>query len=251
MVVRKSLIILFSIIIAMRTKPLSFFYTYGTSAKDWPKLFDEALAEQEIAKRELEQCMMQLAKMYEQESLLEQQIGEYADKKQERERYMKKHQEVFGELRAIEAAIEAMRLAGIQVQEEKRAQLNRRFSSYLHTFTNGSYTQAHINEQAQWKIFTGEQYRDGKVLSSGTAEQLALSFKLAAEDLFAEGKELPLLLDVAFVYYDDERCLTALKQLYAKKRQVFIFTCHRREEQLLEEESMDFELLYLESKEKL
>ena len=102
-----------------------------------------------------------------------------------------------------------------------------------------------MNEQAQWKIFAGEQYRDGKVLSSGTAEQLALSFKLAAEELFAEGKELPLLLDDAFVYYDNERCLTALKQLYAKKRQVFIFTCHRREEQLLSEEGMRFDWICL------
>lgn len=246
-IVVAGLAVLFAFILAMRTKPISFFQLYGTLAKDWRDIFDEALAEQEQMEREQEQCIMQLAQMCAEETLLEQQLGEYANKKQEREMYMKKQQEVLCELRAIEAATEALRLAGIQVQEEKRVQLNRCFSSYLHTFTNGSYTQAHINEQAQWKIFAGEQYRDGKVLSSGTAEQMALSFKLAAEELFAEGKELPIILDDAFVYYDDERCLTALKQLYAKKRQVFVFTCHRREEQLLEEESMDFEILYLEN----
>lgn len=243
--VTAGLAVLAAIIIGMRTKPISFFQLYGSFAKEWPDMFDEALAEQEQLEREQEQCMMQLAQMCAEETLLEQQLGEYANKKQERERYMKKQQEVLCELRAIEAATESLRLAGIQVQEEKRVQFNRYFSSYLHTFTNGSYTQAHINEQAQWKIFAGEQYRDGKVLSSGTAEQLALSFKLAAEELFAEGKELPLLLDDAFVYYDDERCLTALKELYEKQRQVFIFTCHRREEQLLEEESMEFSWICL------
>ena len=227
------------------TKPISFFRTYGSYAKEWTDIFDEALAEQDQAELEKEQCVEAFASVRAEEAMLEEQLEEYAKKRQERETYMKKQREVLCELRAIEAATEALRLAGIQVQEEKRVQLNRTFSSYLHTFTNGSYAQAHMNEQAQWKIFAGEQYRDGKVLSSGTAEQLALSFKLAAEELFAEGKELPFILDDAFVYYDDERCLTALKELYAKQRQVFIFTCHRREEQLLEEESMDFNILYL------
>lgn len=245
-IVTAGVFVVLAFIVLFVTKPISFFQTYGSYAKkDWIELFDEALAEQEQTALEKEQCVEALARVRAEEALLEEQLRECANKRQEREQYMKKQREVLCELHAIEAATEALRLAGIQVQEEKRVQLNRTFSSYLHTFTNGSYAQAHVNEQAQWKIFAGEQYRDGKVLSSGTAEQLALSFKLAAEELFAEGKELPIILDDAFVYYDDERCLTALKQLYAKKRQVFIFTCHRREEQLLSEEGMRFDWICL------
>ena len=239
--------VLFALLALIITKPFSFFWKYGTSAKNWQELFDAALLEQEQVELEKEQCVEALASIRAEEAVLEERLREYAKKRQEREWYMKKQQEVLRELRAIEAATEALQLAGIQVQEEKRVQLNRRFSSYLHMFTNGNYAQAHMNEQTQWKIFAGEQYRDSKVLSSGTAEQLALSFKLAAEELFADGKELPLILDDAFVYYDDERCLTALKELYAKQRQVFVFTCHRREEQLLSEEDIPFSCIYLES----
>ena len=245
-IVSAGVFILLAFIVLFVTKPLSFFRTYGNDAKEWAELFDEALAEQDQIELQKEQCVEALASVRAEEAMLEEQLETYAKKRQEREIYRKKQQDVLRELYAIEAATEALRLAGIQVQQEKRVQLNRTFSSYLQTFTNGSHTQAHVNEQAQWKIFSGEQYRDSKALSSGTAEQLALSFKFAAEELFAEGKELPFILDDAFVYYDDDRCLTALKQLYAKKRQVFVFTCHRREEQLLSEEDMEFEWICLE-----
>ena len=238
--------VLLACIILFVAKPISFFQTYGSYAKEWVELFDDAWAEQKQVELEKEQCVEALASVRAEEAMLEEQLETYAKKRQEREIYRKKQQDVLRELYAIEAATEALRLAGIQVQEEKRIQLNRTFSSYLQIFTNGSHTQAHVNEQAQWKIFAGEQYRDSKALSSGTAEQLALSFKLAAEELFAEGKELPFILDDAFVYYDEERCLTALKELYAKKRQVFLFTCHRREEQLLSEEDIPFDWICLE-----
>lgn len=245
-IVTAGIFVLLAFIALFVTKPISFFRTYGNSVEDWIELFDEALAEQKQEEQAREQCVEALARVCAEEALLEEQLRECANKRQEREQYMKKQREVLCELHAIEAATEALRLAGIQVQEEKRVQLNKRFSSYLYTFTNGNYAQALMNEQAQWKVFAGEQYRDGKVLSSGTAEQLALSFKLAAEELFAEGKELPIILDDAFVYYDEERCLTALKQLYAKKRQVFLFTCHRREELLLEEEGIPFSWIKLD-----
>ena len=237
--------VLISLVILVVMKPISFFCKQGAAAKHWQENLEEAILEQEQAALDREQCVEQLAGFRAEAAMLEEQLTEYEQKKNKRDRCMEKQREVLRELRAIEAAAEALRLAGIQVQEEKRIELNKSFSSYLQTFTAGAYEQAHMNEQAQWKIFAGEQYRDGKLLSSGTAEQLALSFKLAAEELFADGKELPLLLDDAFVYYDDERCLAALKTLYDKQRQVFVFTCHRREEQLLEEESMDFGILYL------
>ena len=185
-----ALFVILAFIVLFVTKPLSFFWTYGNDAKEWAELFDEALAEQDQIELQKEQCVEALASVRAEEAMLEEQLETYAKKRQEREIYRKKQQDVLRELYAIEAATEALRLAGIQVQQEKRVQLNRTFSSYLQTFTNGSHTQAHVNEQAQWKIFSGEQYRDSKALSSGTAEQLALSFKFAAEELFAEGKRV-------------------------------------------------------------
>ena len=46
---------------------------------------------------------------------------------------------------------------------------------------------------------------------------------------------LPVLLDDTFAFYDEKRLKSALKWLSRQKRQVIIFTCHRREEEILEE----------------
>lgn len=235
-----AMLVLLSFAVLLFCKPLSFLRTQAAAAKNRTEMLEQSLAEQEQAETEKEWCVQELFEVRAEVRMLEERLTAYTKIKTEHTSALEKQKKVLSELRAIEVAMDALKQAGIQVQEEKRIQLNKVFSSYLQTLTTGVYGQAHLNEQAQWKIFAGEQYRDGKVLSSGTAEQLALSFKLAAEELFAEGKELPLMLDDAFVYYDEERCLAALKTLYEKKRQVFLFTCHTREERLLCEEGMEF-----------
>jgi uncharacterized protein YhaN len=46
--------------------------------------------------------------------------------------------------------------------------------------------------------------------------------------------EVPLLFDDSFALYDDTRVKAALTEI-AKRSQVILFTCHKREQKLLEE----------------
>ncbi len=71
--------------------------------------------------------------------------------------------------------------------------------------------------------------------SKGTQDLLQLSVRLAAADFIINGENLPILLDDAFVNFDEDRLKRALMLLANKKEQVIIFTCHRREEKLLDE----------------
>ena len=43
------------------------------------------------------------------------------------------------------------------------------------------------------------------------------------------------ILDDVFAYYDEERMLQTLKWLKAHKKQVLLFTCQKREEQVMKE----------------
>lgn len=76
--------------------------------------------------------------------------------------------------------------------------------------------------------------------SKGTQDLLQLSVRLATADFIIKGECLPILLDDAFVNFDEDRLKRALMLLANKKEQVIIFTCHRREEKLLDELSVSY-----------
>ncbi len=81
-------------------------------------------------------------------------------------------------------------------------------------------------------------------LSHGSMEQLYLSLRLAMAELVYEGRRVPLFLDEAFSSYDEKRLKSVLDYLrsVSDKYQIFIFTCHRRELEILRDEANILEL---------
>ncbi|MBQ3055714.1 MAG: AAA family ATPase [Oscillospiraceae bacterium] len=77
-------------------------------------------------------------------------------------------------------------------------------------------------------------------LSRGTLDELYLCLRLAICETVLDGEEsVPLVLDDVFAFCDDERLvrmLSYLKEL-AQKRQIILFTCHKRESLLLQGDS--------------
>lgn len=78
-------------------------------------------------------------------------------------------------------------------------------------------------------------------LSVGTIDQLYLSLRLAmAQELSTE--KMPILLDEAFAYYDNERLENILSYLVErfKDHQIIIFTCTNREKEMLNKLRIEF-----------
>ena len=75
--------------------------------------------------------------------------------------------------------------------------------------------------------------------SRGTIEQIYFSLRMTASKVLQE-EENPVILDDTFVYCDDERLKHTLAWLAENKKQVLIFTCQKREIQLLEELGLDY-----------
>ncbi|MGH2217514.1 ATP-binding protein, partial [Enterococcus faecalis] len=69
-------------------------------------------------------------------------------------------------------------------------------------------------------------------LSRGTIEQIYFSVRMAAAETLAE-EPVPIILDDVFAFYDDKRLESVLKWLSRQEKQVIIFTCHKREERML------------------
>ena len=82
-------------------------------------------------------------------------------------------------------------------------------------------------------------------MSIGTIDQLYLSLRLGAGSQISNEK-LPIILDEAFAYYDDERLENILEFLDREysDRQIIILTCTYREKNILQK--MNIEYNYIE-----
>ena len=100
-------------------------------------------------------------------------------------------------------------------------------SKNISQITNNKYTNVKFNDEHGLIVETetGE-YVSASKLSIGTIEQLYLSLRLSMIEELSDEK-LPVILDEAFAYFDDERLENFLTYIYNKyfDRQILIFTC--------------------------
>ena len=87
-------------------------------------------------------------------------------------------------------------------------------------------------------------YVPAERLSTGTIDQLYLSLRLSIIKELSE-ETVPIFLDEAFAYYDDERLKNILKFINDefKNLQIIIFTCTNRERDLLDILNIDYNLI--------
>ena len=110
--------------------------------------------------------------------------------------------------------------------------LNEKASAIIERITEGKYSKILIDEKLDMVIIEDGRRIPLNQVSEGTIEQIYFSLRVAAADLlFSE--QLPLILDETFAFYDEKRIKSVLKWLREQERQVIIFTCQRRETQIL------------------
>ena len=102
--------------------------------------------------------------------------------------------------------------------------------------TGGIYDSLSIDENLNVFLNTKRKLVPIEQVSSGTMDQVYLALRLAAAKLLqGDGEPFPLIFDDSFTQYDEERLRTALKWMAeAYGGQMLIFTCHKREEQILQ-----------------
>ena len=112
--------------------------------------------------------------------------------------------------------------------------MNRRASEIFSAITDGKYPSLEIDRQRGITVWNGIRRIPAERLSRGTVEQIYFAVRMAAAEVMEE-ESMPVILDDVFAFYDDKRLECVLKWLSRQKKQVIIFTCQKREEEILRE----------------
>lgn len=149
-------------------------------------------------------------------------------------------------LSAVSLALERIANLSSGMQKELGQHLQKKVSEIFCGITAGKYERVMVAEDFSLSLYCDGRYIPLIQESAGTVEQLYFAFRMAAEELLCREEQLPILLDDAFAMYDGERLKQTLLWLYKSGRQVFLFTCQKREEELLKELGIEFCSIRLE-----
>ncbi|MDE6224414.1 MAG: hypothetical protein K2M23_02960, partial [Alphaproteobacteria bacterium] len=104
--------------------------------------------------------------------------------------------------------------------------------------SNNRYNNIVLNDEGINVEIQNGSYIPVSRLSVGTVDQMYISLRLSALNEISD-ETMPIILDEAFAYFDDERLENILRYLSTNFRdnQIIIFTCSKREKEILEQMS--------------
>lgn len=172
-------------------------------------------------------------------------LSNYKNKAKALKRTLAENDRIHDEIVAIDLANETMADLSSSIRDSFGLYLNKEASQYITGITGGIYDSMSIDENLNVFLNTKAKLVPLENVSSGTMDQVYLALRLAAAKLLqGSGSGFPLIFDDSFTQYDDERLKTALEWLAsAYGGQIIIFTCHRREAQMLRARQVEFQLI--------
>ncbi len=213
-------------------------------AREESRNFQELQTEntgQERAKKQAVVHMLNMQKMEKRSLLanLEEEIAE-TGKKSERE------QELERQIAACELALNMLQKISENVYEDTREHLEGEVSKILYSLTGGIYERITLDDDMNLVV-----YQEGRnlypwQLSRGTVEQMYLALRLGAGRFFTQEEPLPILLDEVFASFDEKRLESTLKWLAKQPEQIFLFTCQKREQEILERSGISYGKILLQ-----
>ena len=203
------------------------------------------LREMEQAKRE------ESLKIQEKMRFLQELLGEKESQKEdfilEKDSFYEKlHiQSKDDEIKALDLAMERIQTIAAMRKEEVMEQLLEKSSEALCKITKGKYKKLILEMHEEPCVWDGNRSLKLFQLSTGCIDQVYLALRIGLQDLFLGEESMPLLFDDAFVYFDEKRLERLLFYLKDLNRQIFIFTCHKRELRILEKHQIPYEKILL------
>ena len=192
-----------------------------------------SVEQNEIKKHKLEIDKQEIEKKFEK-------LAEYEENLEIEKRRL---EELEHKQKIIKETMEILNKSYEDMKENVAPKFNKNLSKNIEVFSNDKYKEITITDKIFVKLDNGENVPIEK-LSTGTIEQIYLAFRLSVIEEISKEK-MPIVLDEAFAYYDDERLLQTLKFLDIINNQIIILTCTKREKSLLDKAQISYNLIEL------
>lgn len=192
-----------------------------------------SVEQNEIKKHKLEIDKQEIEKKFEK-------LAEYEENLEIEKRRL---EELEHKQKIIKETMEILNKSYEDMKENVAPKFNKNLSKNIEVFSNEKYKEITITDKIFVKLENGENVPIEK-LSTGTIEQIYLAFRLSVIEEISKEK-MPIVLDEAFAYYDDERLLQTLKFLDIISNQIIILTCTKREKSLLDKAQIRYNLIEL------
>ena len=182
-----------------------------------------------------------------QEKNISNKLEEMVNLQEEHDELEEKLEELEKRNNEINLTKEFLTKAYINMKNNITPKFTENLSKNISEISNGKYTKVAVNED-KGLIIENEHgdYVPAELLSIGTIDQLYLSLRLSMIDELSKEK-MPVILDEAFAYYDEERLQNILGFLSnaLNEHQVIIFTCTEREKNVLDKLGIEYNLVEL------
>lgn len=152
----------------------------------------------------------------------------------------RKEQELQQDIDALELARSRIEAISEEYYLEMADEMNGEISKWISLLTKGTYDSARLDKDGKLWILAEEREVPPESLSRGTLEQIYLALRLAVGSVLMQEEDMPIFLDEAFAMYDDVRLAETLKALAKTGKQIFIFTCQKREAAILQQEAIAY-----------
>ncbi len=149
-------------------------------------------------------------------------------------------QEYERQMRAYELAGRLLEQLSQEAYQDIREQMEQDMSRILSELTNGKYHKIGLDAQMELVATAGKRRLRPWQLSQGTMEQMYLALRMGAGRFFTREESMPIMLDEVFAAFDEKRLEGALQWLGRQNGQIFLFTCRKREIEILERKGIPF-----------
>ena len=145
-------------------------------------------------------------------------------------------------------ARECLEKAYSQVRENISPKFTQNLCEIISKISDNRYSNVILNDSDGLSVeIENGSYIPASRLSVGTIDQMYLSLRLSALKEISD-ETMPIILDEAFAYFDDDRLTNILKYIKTNfvNNQIIIFTCSKREKEILDKLNIYYNLISLE-----
>ena len=214
------------------------------------KSYDELLRDIDRIESRLKTIDFKLHTIEQDNKNLSEKIGELAQTEEELQNLIQEREELLSLNNSYNIAKEALETAYKKVRTSISPRFTSNLCDIISKISDGRYSKVAFNDQSGLVVeVENGTYIPASRLSMGTIDQMYISLRLSALNEITD-ESLPIMLDEAFAYFDNQRLLNMLRYLHSNfpDTQILIFTCSNREEELLKQLKIDYNLIKLENK---